>query len=620
MIDLKDLGEDLDNGILDGIKNKIFVHLNSKKWIDKPTIKKRMNNVLKLTVCSNLITKYKDYMLNVKVLEKTLNKEKTYDQIIMDKSFLELSGSCENVTKKVELKKHAYVMLCHELVHSASRNDNNSGIMFSEKERALNEGLTQMYTEKILNISLSPHMDAYRDFKEIAKILDVTLGEDVVAKSYFGNLKDIEYKTNQITNNNLFYKNLNQHLENLLILNTKTGLYTYKGYVKNTINQYAEYIHKSLILNLVLPHYEQLKNDDKRIYFKSLFNTIKDNESLFKKYEFYISKVTNLTKEQLQQEKNVVDTKLNNLSLYSQIIQDIGNAKLNMFEYDNTSKDIYYKSNPKILINDNLVKENIFYLYTNQQKLLNKEKYDKWDKVILETCNYTNSSWTANNIINKKNGTFESQVNMAYFKHVAKQNDFFVLNSFSNYKKETIDLEVIKIPSKGNEIVSLYDLQKILNKYYLVNKGQKQIVVDRETNEKVSEIKLVNCFLFANSWAKANCIKNIDIEMRNHKSNWFSNNNKIFYLMFSHTMMQLMHTKGTYTVKEIYEQLKQYNIPNLKEKLCALFENQKQNDIVYQFYRMQCPTTKLEIQLPKLGREAFYEDNFEKDKKGMYEM
>ena len=90
--------------------------------------------------------------------------------------------------------------------------------------------------------------------------------------------------------------------------------------------------------------------------------------------------------------------------------------------------------------------------------------------------------------------------------------------------------------------------------------------------------------------------------------------------MFSHTMMQLMHTKGTYTVKEIYEQLKQYNIPNLKEKLCALFENQKQNDIVYQFYRMQCPTTKLEIQLPKLGREAFYEDNFEKDKKGMYEM
>ena len=77
-------------------------------------------------------------------------------------------------------------------------------------------------------------------------------------------------------------------------------------------------------------------------------------------------------------------------------------------------------------------------------------------------------------------------------------------------------------------------------------------------------------------------------------------------------MFLFLEDKGTYDIKNIYEELKPYNFNNIKEKLCVLFENQHRNEIMYQFYKMQCPKVKIEVVLPKMAKEALYGDNYVK--------
>ena len=146
IIDLKDLGEEVDKGILEDIKNNILLYLSSKNLIDGPTIKKRFDTVLKLTVSPNLFTKYKSYMMNIAITQKKDGKLNYYQQIVVDKQFSKLDKLNKVIGISDENPKYIKCMLGHELIHSASNNGQNIGIKFTENERALNEGLTQMYT------------------------------------------------------------------------------------------------------------------------------------------------------------------------------------------------------------------------------------------------------------------------------------------------------------------------------------------------------------------------------------------------------------------------------------------------------------------------------------------
>lgn len=86
--------------------------------------------------------------------------------------------------------------------------DGYTGIINNKNNRGLNEGLTQMFTEKIFVYVVSPNSDGYKDYKKIAKILDITFGKDVTFDSYFNHTNALGEKCIELSGDNNFYRHL----------------------------------------------------------------------------------------------------------------------------------------------------------------------------------------------------------------------------------------------------------------------------------------------------------------------------------------------------------------------------------------------------------------------------
>ncbi len=613
IIDLKDLGEEVDKGILEDIKNNILLYLSSKNLIDGPTIKKRMDTVLKLTVSPNLFSKYNCYMVNVGI-NKTHNMIKTYyQQIVVDIQFSKLDKFDKVIGISDENPKYVKCMLGHELIHSASNNGKNTGVKFTEKERALNEGLTQMYTEKIFNISFSPHIDPYKQYKTVAYLLEATLGESLVAKAYFNNLPSIKYISNDIAKNEFFYDDINYILQRINDIKGYKLNSVYCGYMIKTLKEYEENLYKKIIIELVIPFYNNLDKNNKSKYLEKVYNAVKNDEILYNNVVKYIEKCLTLSNNELFKEKNNVNKNLRNANSYCKILKDINDDNLSNFEINKETQQIFYKSNPPILIEDNLEKEHIL------SKLYNKMKfneggtnYEKYKTKIIEVCKKTCNMWTSNALQNNGKEKYLSMMRFAYFKHIAREQDYIVLNSLEDYKKDVINLDIVNLEKSKTSLVMVSDLKKVYNKLDLGIKDNRVVVIDKETKEEITDERLCNCFLFIKSWIKANS----DSYQQKTKADYFQEafnveNTKLYYIL-SRIMKKCLQEKGTYDIKNIYEELKPYNFNNIKEKLCVLFENQHRNEIMYQFYKMQCPKVKIEVVLPKMAKEALYGDNYVK--------
>ena len=110
--------------------------------------------------------------------------------------------------------------LTHELIHSGARFDGHTGIRSTDQNRGLNEGMTQMFTEKIWGYTVSPNSDSnYKDYKKIAKILDATFGEDISIDAYFNHSSALESACNGLSQNNRFYSDINKYLTSTYYMN-----------------------------------------------------------------------------------------------------------------------------------------------------------------------------------------------------------------------------------------------------------------------------------------------------------------------------------------------------------------------------------------------------------------
>ncbi len=619
-IDVKDLGEEIDKSILEDIKNNILLYLSSKNLIDEPTIKKRFDTVLKLSVSQNLFTKYKSYMMNVAVIQKKDGKLNYYQQIVVDKQFSKLDKLNKVIGISDENPKYIKCILGHELIHSASNNGQNIGIKFTENERALNEGLTQMYTEKIFNISFSPHMDPYKQYKMVAYLIEATLGESLVAKAYFKNLPSIKYISNNIAKNEFFYDDINHILQRIIDIKSYSLNSVYCDYMIKTLKEYEENLYKKIIIELVIPFYNNLDKNIKNKYLEKVYNAVNNDEILYNNVIKYIKKCLTLSNNELFNEKINVNKNLRNANSNCKILKDINDDNLSNFEINKETQQIFYKSKPPILIEDNLEKEHIL------SKLYNKTmfneggtNYEKYKTKIIEICKKNYNLWTSNALQTNDKDRYLSLMRFAYFKHIARQQDYIVLNSLEDYKKDVINLDIVNIAKSETSLVSVFDLKKIYNKLDLGTKDNHVVVIDKETNEEITDERLCNCFLFIKSWIKANS----DSYKQKTKADYFEEafsveNTKLYYTL-SRIMKKCLQEKGTYNIKELYEELKPYEFNNIKEKLCVLFENQHRNEIMYQFYKMQCPRIKKELELPKLANETFYGENYIKDIEEIYQ-
>lgn len=176
----------MDKKILEQLKDKIQIYLKNKGFQRVNFIIENLDKVAGLYV-ENLIETGGPRMVS-----RGKKKEKL-DEIAIDKGFARLDENDNPIGIDDSVRKLIMTQLTHELIHSGSRFNGQTGIKSTNQHVALNEGMTQMFTEKIWGYILSPNADSkYKDYKKIAKIFDATFGEKISLDAYFNHTDALE--------------------------------------------------------------------------------------------------------------------------------------------------------------------------------------------------------------------------------------------------------------------------------------------------------------------------------------------------------------------------------------------------------------------------------------------
>lgn len=193
--------EKFDKRILESLKDKIQNYLQSKGLKTVDFIRQNMDSV------ENLYVEASDTRKLPKMQSRGTRPNKPAE-IMINKIFIEVDENDKPVNIDKNLRKLIRSQLGHELLHAAARFDGYTGIINNKNNRGLNEGLTQMFTEKIFGYVVSQNSDGYKDYKKIAKILDITFGKDVTLDSYFNHANALGEKCIELSGDNNFYRHL----------------------------------------------------------------------------------------------------------------------------------------------------------------------------------------------------------------------------------------------------------------------------------------------------------------------------------------------------------------------------------------------------------------------------
>ena len=193
--------ETIDELALNGLKNKILRYLESREFKSLDLVRNNLDSVGGLYV-ENLKEQ------NGPLMQSRPSRNENPPEIAIDIRFVKLDKDKKPVKFEPSMKKLIGTQLTHELLHSASRYNRQSGIEdATRRNTGLNEGLTQMFTEKIWGYTLSPNSDRrYKDLKKIAKILDATFGEQVSLDAYFNHSNALENACNGLAQNDSFFR------------------------------------------------------------------------------------------------------------------------------------------------------------------------------------------------------------------------------------------------------------------------------------------------------------------------------------------------------------------------------------------------------------------------------
>ena len=260
---------EMDKSILEQLKKKIQEYLESKGLEDKSKfIRENMDKVVAL------------YVENSKEHGGPRMQSRPNGEIMLDKGFaiLDEQGSPIDIDKSV--KKLIYSQLTHELLHSGARFDSGKGDQTgilntrTDQNRGLNEGMTQMFTEKIWKYTVSPNADSkYKDYKKIAKILDATFGENVSIDAYFNHSNALEDACNGLSQNDRFYSDINKYLTSIYYMNSTKDVKKqdkdkyYASLMKPVSEKMQDLIYEKVCAEIIIPKLKILTKEEKRNLF-----------------------------------------------------------------------------------------------------------------------------------------------------------------------------------------------------------------------------------------------------------------------------------------------------------------------------------------------------------------
>ena len=268
---MEDYRKQMDKKFLEQLKDKIQIYLKNKRFTKADFIRANMDEVSGLYV-ENSIEKG-----GARMQSRTARPNRPAE-LMIDKVFAELDENDNPIGIDENVRKLIMTQLTHELIHSGARFDGHTGIRSTDQNRGLNEGMTQMFTEKIWGYTVSPNSDnTYKDYKKIAKILDVTFGEDISIDAYFNHSNALENACNGLSQNNRFYSDINKYLTSTYYMkksNPKVDTVPKddKDIYYDTIMQpirekMLDLVYEKVCAEIVIPKLKTMSKDEQRKIF-----------------------------------------------------------------------------------------------------------------------------------------------------------------------------------------------------------------------------------------------------------------------------------------------------------------------------------------------------------------
>ncbi len=622
----------LDASILEELKFRIYNYFNLKDYTNKEQVNEmlwRMDEKKSLEV-ENLVEQ---------AIGRMVNRSRS-PVISIDEYFCEFEEA-KPVGFKSIMDKLIKSQLVHELMHSASRSS-RSGIRKLYKVRSesidtsedlgeiinyykkydnfdrfvgLDEGITQMMTEKVNGFIVSPQTDSYNDLKKYAKILDVTFGEETMFSSYFFKTGTLEKACNQMARNDQFWQEFNKMLDNIFNAECESRDLTINEYDRQVYRHFTKEIQPSTIAyftaNIIIPKLKQLSESSKRTYLDNIFNSIRDDnefsltlaKSIIKMYKMNSSELDKAKEDALRETK--ISTSLINSFSRSIFSKELDEELLSIYDKyiavmtDKTFKKRY--SMPK----DCFLEEAFFsykYIIDKYKEIYiwNKKLYpslteeDIKEMAIDESKVYNGlDAGLQKGVIyrfNSNDSIIDRKAALARLKFEARNRGYLILNALSECENSnSFVLDFIEISRDGKKI-NFDDMKLISNRYGFEVKedeeglGGEKHVIDKTTGRKIDDPVIEELTEFAELW-KANGYT-------------FNDDNKKFYDEFSDLIARNLNEKGSVDVEEFY---RVFSIPRTKiEELLATNENIR---IIDTFYRLSNKGVMSEAELPMTSYE-----------------
>jgi len=451
---------ELDFSVLEKLKKHVLVYIKLNTNSDKYNILYERVNLLK-----HFIVDYelKDGMVCDGDTIKIKPKFVKFDE---NGEFLGFNGNIDMI----------YTQLIHEINHSLSANGDKHGISnlkgaikYYERENFfLNEGLTQLFAEKVTNITLDKNDQIYYVPLNIARILELSLDAKTLFNSYYFNSDELKNKYDKIAGEGQFQ-----------ILNKSLNMICYikDNYSKNEAETIREKlsnnIYRQIIVDVVIPKLRNLDNNGRKEYltkFSKIFTYDKET------YNFIVRYIESGLKQvdSLNDYKDKVDNYYKNISNTLKMMNLVKNNKnLNKFKIlENGQVQYFYNDTDYIIVTDEKLISEIY--ATKCKETIN-------EKELLNNIYATKKiKFPTNDIIDKR----------CYLEKVRKvllENKVILLNSIE---------EINNIDSLEVKIVNSSSVHKVDFKDIYIFIEQYEIVGDKVCNKNTSPKKEIqNVFL-----------------------------------------------------------------------------------------------------------------------------
>lgn len=261
----------------------------------------------------------KDRLEEIKIYAENLKEQnigrmcnrsfKNPPEIAIDVQFFDL----KTMTLKEQNKKVIFSQIIHEMLHQISSYKNQDGEKCTgiikdgtKKYTVLNEGFTQMITERITGFILSPDNDrTYTYYKNIAKIIADTIGEQLVFDSYFKHNNSIDNLLNYVAKDSNFFESLSKQMA---VLNCKT-------IDENILNNLKKLIIKKICSSIIVPKLKSLSKNEQTEYLKKIQNDLKNDDVFLKQLKKCTNKFYKLNDKQLSFKRMEIEKILNNYNM-----------------------------------------------------------------------------------------------------------------------------------------------------------------------------------------------------------------------------------------------------------------------------------------------------------------